>query len=107
MFRKTLIATALLATIIAPLAASAGEVEQRIDNQQHRINQGVKNGSLTNGEYRRLDNREDHIQAERNRDLRRNGGHLTPAEYKRLNRQESRLSDQIYFQKHDRQHQHR
>jgi hypothetical protein len=107
MFSKTLIATALLASIVAPLAASAGEVEHRIDNQQHRINQGVKNGSLTNGEYTRLDNREDRIQAERNRDLRRNDGHLTPTEYKRLNRQENRLSDQIYFQKHDRQHQHR
>ncbi len=107
MFTKTLIATALLATIIAPLAASAGEVEHRIDNQQHRINQGVRNGSLTNGEYSRLDNREDHLQAERNRDLRRNDGHLTTAEYKRLNGQENRLSDQIYFDKHNRAHQHR
>ncbi len=107
MFRKTLIATALLASIVAPLAASAGEVENRLHHEQQRINQGVKNGSLTYGEYQRLDNREDRLQAERNRDLRRNGGHLTPAEYKRLNRQENRLSDQIYFQKHDRQHQHR
>ena len=107
MFSKTLIATALLASIVAPLAASAGEVEQRIDNQQHRINQGVRNGSLTAREYRRLDNRADRIQAERNRDLRRNDGHLTPAEYRHLNRQENRLSDQIYFDKHNRARQHR
>ncbi len=107
MFGKTLIATALLASIVAPLAASAGEVEQRIDNQQHRINQGVRNGSLTAGEYRRLDNREDRIQAERNRDLRRNDGRLTPAEYRQLNRQENNLSDRIYFDKHNRTHQHR
>jgi len=106
MFTKGLIATALLASIIAPLAASAGEVEQRIDNQQHRINQGVRNGALTGGEYRRLDNGQDRIQAERNRDLRRNDGHLTAAEYKRLNRQENRLSDRIYFDKHNRARQH-
>ena len=107
MFSKTLIATALLASLVAPLAASAGEVEQRIDNQQQRINQGVRSGSLTYGEYQRLDNREDHIQAERNRDLRRNDGHLTPAEYRQLNRQENRLSDRIYFDKHNRAHQRR
>jgi hypothetical protein len=107
MFSKTLIATALLASIVAPLAASAGEVEQRIDNQQHRINQGVRSGSLTAGEYRRLDNGEDHIQAERNRDLRRDDGHLTTAQYRQLNRQENNLSDRIYFDKHNRARQHR
>jgi hypothetical protein len=106
MFTKTLVAAALFTSLVAPLAASAdGEVEQRIDNQQHRINQGVRNGSLTYGEYRRLDNGLDRIQAQRARDLR--DGKLSPAEYRRLNRAENRLSDRIYFQKHDRQHQHR
>jgi septal ring factor EnvC (AmiA/AmiB activator) len=106
MFTKTLVAAALLASLVAPLAASAdGEVEQRIDNQQHRINQGVRNGSLTQREYRRLDNGLDRIEAQRRRDLR--DGKLSPAEYRQLNREENRLSDNIYFQKHDRQHQRR
>ena len=104
MFTKTLVAAALLASLVVPLAASAdGEVEQRIDNQQHRINQGVRNGSLTYGEYHRLDNGLDRIEAQRRRDLR--DGKLSPAEYRQLNRAENRLSDRIYFQKHDRQHQ--
>ena len=108
MFQKTIIAAALMTSLVAPLAALAdGEVEQRIDNQQGRINQGVQNGSLTYGEYHRLDNGLDRIQAQRARDLRRNDGRLTPAEYRRLNREENHLSDRIYFDKHNRAHQHR
>jgi hypothetical protein len=108
MFTKALIATALLTSLVAPLAASAdGKVEQRIDNQQHRINAGVRNGSLTYGEYHQLDNGLDHIAGQRARDLRQNDGHLTPAEYRQLNREQNRLSDHIYFEKHDSQHQHR
>jgi hypothetical protein len=106
MFAKTLVSAALLAALVAPLAASAGEVQNRINNENGRINQGVRNGSLTYGEYHRLDNSADHIQAERNRDLRRNDGHLTPAEYRQLNRQQNRLSDRISFDKHNRARQH-
>ncbi len=107
MFTKALVATALLVSLVAPLAASAdGEVEQRVDNQQQRINQGVHNGSLTSGEYHRLDNGLDRINAQRNRDLRRNDGHLTPAQYRQINREQNRLSDRIYFDKHNRPHQH-
>jgi len=106
MFTKTLVATALLASLIAPLAASAGEVENRLHHENARIDQGVRNGSLTYGEYHRLDNSADRIQAERNRDLRRNDGHLTAAEYRKLNRQENNLSDRIYFDKHNRARQH-
>jgi hypothetical protein len=106
MFTKALIATALFAALVAPLAASAGEVEGRIDNQQSRINQGVRSGSLTYGEYHRLDNGLDHIQAQRARDLRRDDGHLTASQYHQLNRQENNLSDRISFDKHNLAHQH-
>jgi hypothetical protein len=108
MFTKALVATALLTSLVAPLAASAdGRVEQRIDNQQHRINAGVRNGSLTYGEYHRLDNGLDHIAGQRARDLRRNDGHLTAGEYRQLNREQNRLSDRISFDSHNRWHQHR
>jgi hypothetical protein len=101
MLKKAIIATALLASCLAPLAANAGEVQNRIHNENARLNQGWRSGQLTRGEYRSLDNRMDRIQAERNRDLRRNNGHLTPAEYARLNRQENHLSGAIYREKHD------
>ncbi len=106
MLTKTLLATALFASFVAPLAASAGEVENRIHNENARINQGVRNGSLTYGEYHRLDNGADRLQTERNRDLRRDDGHLTAAQDRSLNRQENNLSDRIYFDKHNRARQH-
>jgi hypothetical protein len=97
--KALIVATALIALI--PLAASAGEVENRIHDQQARINQGVHNGSLTYGEYRSVDGRLDHIQAQRNHDLRANDGRLTHGEYAQLNREENNLSDRIAFDKHN------
>lgn len=107
MFTKAIVATALLASLVTPLAANAGEVGKRLHHETVRIDQGVRNGSLTYGEYQHLDNEEDRIQAQRNRDLRRDDGHLTQAQYRQLNREENRLSDQIYFDKHNRAHQRR
>lgn len=100
MFKQALIASIALAAFI-PVAASAGEVQNRINNENARINQGVGSGSLTYGEYHRLDGSADRIQFQRNRDLRANGGNLTPAEYRNLNREENNLSDRIYFDKHN------
>jgi hypothetical protein len=100
MYKQALIASIALAAFI-PVAASAGEVQNRIDNQNARINQGVANGSLTYGEYHRLDVAADRIQWQRNRDLRAGDGHLTPVEYRNLNREENNLSDRIYFDKHN------
>jgi hypothetical protein len=93
-------ATALIAFV--PMVASAGEVENRIHDQQSRINQGVHNGSMTYGEYHRTESRLDQLQAQRNRDLRANGGHLTGREDAHLNHDETNLSDRIYFDKHNR-----
>ena len=100
MFNQALIVALAFAAFI-PVAASAGEVQNRLNNQTGRIDQGVHSGSLTYGEYRRLDNSEDRIQAQRNRDLRTNGGKLSGVEYRHLNREENNLSDRIYFDKHN------
>ena len=96
MLKKALIAGIALAAFI-PLAASAGEVQNRVENLNDRIDAGVSGGQLTRGEYFRLDRTADRIQRQRNRDLRINDGHLTPAEYHHLNREENHLSDRIYF----------
>lgn len=96
----SVIAAAALVALI-PLAASAGEVENRIHNQNARIDQGARSGSLTYREDRGVDHRLNDIQAQRNRDLHRNGGHLTPGQYARLNHKENNLSNRIYFDKHD------
>ncbi len=100
MFKKALI-IGIAVTAFVPVAASAGEVQNRLNDETQRIDQGVHSGSLTYGEYRRLDNGEDRIQAQRNHDLRADGGHLTAGQYHQLNREENNLSDRIYFDKHN------
>lgn len=97
---KALIAATALVALI-PLAANAGEVQNRIHNEQGRIDQGARSGSLTHAEYRGVEARLHAIQLQRNRDLRANDGHLTAREGVRLNREENRLSGRIYVDKHN------
>jgi hypothetical protein len=105
MFHKVVLGAALAAALIAPLAASAGEVANRIASEQGRIDAGVRNGSLTYGEYSHVESHLDAISAQRRADLARNGGRLTPGDYRRLNREENHLSDRIWFDEHNAAHQ--
>ena len=98
---KKLISTILCtAAIFAPLAAQAGQVNNRVERQEQRIYQGVKNGSLTPSEYERLGNSTEKIEAARLRDI-KSGGKLTKAEKYRLNQRLNRNSRAIYHEKHD------
>lgn len=106
LLRKALVSVAVLGLAAAPLIANAGEVHGRVNRENARINQGVTSGELTSGEYRRLDNSLDSINAQRRRDLRRNDGHLTAREQANLNRRENNLSDRIFFDKHNAAEQH-
>jgi hypothetical protein len=100
---KTLATVAAVgAFAVAALPASAGQVWNRVENQQDRIQQGVRSGQLTRGEYSRDEAHLRAINAQRRADLRRNDGHLTPAEQARLNRELNRDSNRIYFTKHNR-----
>jgi PBP1b-binding outer membrane lipoprotein LpoB len=100
-FTKSLLGAAFLLAVSAPLAAGAGEVQNRIDRQQTRINQGVASGQLTRREYNSTEGHLQAIEAQRRRDLRANGGRLTVAEHRQLNREENRNSRRIYFDKHN------
>jgi hypothetical protein len=97
---QKIVLAAVAALALLPVAASAGEVQNRINDEHARIDQGVANHSLSYGQFRRLDNRLDHIEAQRDRDLRANGGRLTSGEDRQLNREENNLSDRIYWDKH-------
>jgi hypothetical protein len=95
-------ATAALAVglfVQAVLPASAGEVQNRLEMQQHRIHAGVHAGQISHRQARHDEHRLAHIRRERNRDLRRNGGTLTPHEYHRINRQLNHNSKTIYDQR--------
>jgi hypothetical protein len=93
---------ALVGASMLPLAASAGEVNNRVNREQARIDRGVADGQMTRREFDRTESRLDRIDAQRERDLRANGGHLTPGERGQLNRELNRNSRAIYFDNHNR-----
>ena len=76
-------------------------IQQRIQNQQQRIDQGISSGQLTPREAGRLESEEAKIKQD---ELRmKSDGNLTPAERQRLNRELDKSSGDIYRQKHDAQ----
>ncbi len=78
-------------------------IQERKNNQQERIGNGVENGSLTAGEAAKLEKKESNLNKEE-RDMREDdNGKLTSADKAKLNRQQNRLSKDIYQQKHDAQ----
>jgi hypothetical protein len=97
---KSIIAIFTGLLILTPLAAQAGSLQNRINNQEQRIYTGVKNGSISPREYRKLERREDKIEAARLRAI-RSGGKLTQAERNRLNHRLDQNSKTIYNYKHN------
>ena len=81
--------------------APAQTINQRRENQQQRIAQGVGSGSLTAGETARLEGREARVNRQIRRDRAANGGKLTPAERRQVTREQNRLSRSIYRDKHN------
>jgi hypothetical protein len=76
------------------------EVNHREQNQQDRIANGVKNGTMTPGQAARVENREAHIENQEKADMAAHNGHLTKGEQKQLNKEQNRTSKQIYKDKH-------
>jgi len=111
LMKSTLMAVALGAVSLGAVAQNATPsttpttkspvINERKDNQQQRIGEGVENGSLTANEGSHLEKKEAKLHAEERR--MKADGKLTPAERARLTRQQNALSKQIYNQKHDAQ----
>jgi hypothetical protein len=108
---KGYILSAVMAGLIIPAAAQTtsapatapATVNQRKENQQDRIVNGVQSGQLTAGEAGRLEKKESEVNQEE-RDMRKlDNGHLTSADRATLNQQQNKLSSDIYKQKHDAQ----
>jgi hypothetical protein len=78
-----------------------GEVGARQENQQDRIAQGIKSGSLSPAEAARAENRQQGINQQIRADRAANGGKLTAAERTQINRQQNAASRQIRREKHD------
>jgi len=97
-----LTAVALFGALALPaIAQSNQEINQRKENQQDRIAQGVKSGELTPRETERLEGREAHINRQERRMRAADGGHLTAADRAKINREQNRTSRAIYRDKHN------
>lgn len=77
------------------------EVGQRRENQQDRIANGIRNGSMSAGEAARTENREQNINRHVAADRAANGGRLTPQERRNINRRQNGASRQIQRQRHN------
>lgn len=77
------------------------DVNQRKENQQDRIGQGVTSGQLTAGESSHLEKQESHINKEEHHMRKEDDGHLTKQDHKKLRRQQNRESRRIYKDKHN------
>ena len=85
-----------------PAAPVTGQtIQQRKENQQDRIGNGVKSGQLTAGETSNLEKKEAGINREERNMRQRDDGHLTAADKAKVNRQQNQLSHQIYQDKHN------
>ncbi len=89
------------AGVVDPGHPRVNEVNAREQNQQDRIANGEKNGTLTPGQASRLENREQNIQNQQKADMAAHNGHLTKAEQNKLNREQNRTSKRIYKDKHE------
>jgi hypothetical protein len=71
------------------------QVNHRLNNQDQRIHNDVKNGTLTKSQAASL-HKEDHQVRQEERDMAsQNGGHITKPEQNVLNQQENGISKQI------------
>jgi hypothetical protein len=81
--------------VVDPGHPRVNEVNGREENQQQRIGNGVKNGTLTPGQTAHLENREASVQNREQKDMAKNNGHLTKSEQRGINRQQNRISRSI------------
>lgn len=86
--------------VVDPGHPRVNEVNQREENQQQRIANGVKNGQLSAQQTANLEKREASVQNREQKDMAAHNGHLTKAEQRGINRQQNRISNSIYKDKH-------
>ena len=76
------------------------EVQQRIDNQQSRVDQGISDGQINAKQASRDDAKLAREQNSLNQDEAKHGGHITKAEQRNLNKRLNKGSARIHHQRH-------
>ncbi len=84
-----------------PANPPAPTIQQRKENQQDRIGNGVQSGQLTAGETKNLETKEAGLNKEESKMRKADDGHLTAADRATLNHQQNKLSGNIYRDKHN------
>jgi hypothetical protein len=80
----------------ASKAGTVQAIQEREENQQDRIAQGVKSGALSAEQAAQLEKNDARINHAVRNDLKANGGKLTPQEQAQVNNQLNRESRQIH-----------
>ena len=108
--KRGLILSAVVAGLMLPAAAQTSSttpatppptINQRKENQQDRIANGVQNGSLTPGETANLEGKEAALNEETRGMRAADDGHLTAADKAKLNQQQNKLSNNISKDTHN------
>ena len=97
-----LVTVVSLGLTLTSAPAFAQNINKRQARQQHRIAEGIENGSLTPKETAVLERQEARIATLEKKDRESKGG-LSPKEREELNRLLNSESHKIYRQKHDKQ----
>ena len=87
--------------VVDPNHPRINEVNAREQNQQDRIANGERNGTMTPGQAAHVEHQEQHIENQEKADIAAHDGHLTKGEQRQLNKEQNRTSKQIYKDKHD------
>ncbi len=101
---RQILTTATLCTLLtgAGFAQATGQaIQQRKNNQQERIGQGVRSGQLTARETTHLERRDASVNREEHAMRRADGGHLTAHDKAALTRRQNHNSRSIYKDKHN------
>lgn len=93
--------TGFAQTADPPSTGAPATVNQRLENQQDRIQAGIKDDQLTKGEATHLEADDAKIHAEEKVDREYNDGKLTAPERQQLNRQLNQNSRHIHRARHN------
>ena len=106
---KVMFLSAALSVFALPVVAQStnsapvtGEsIQDRKENQQDRIAQGIKSGQLTASETAKLENQQRAINHQVAADRAANSGRLTAGEKAQINHEQNQASRKIYNKKHN------
>lgn len=101
---SSLLSGVVLCAALSPMtsmAAARQTINQRLQNQQARINQGIRSGELTRKEAGNLEAKEARIKNNERFDRKADNGKLTSTQRASLEKQLNKSSRNIYKDKHN------